>query len=291
MRDSEDRGKEDRALRNRAGGALGAARQQEILALISRGEIIAVNALAERFSVSQETVRRDIRALEEAGLLQRVHGGAMPTGTVDLAARRPVQERLGLGREAKLTAAQAALPLFRDGMNVFLGGSSTMLLLAEALARRSLTLTATTNMVDIATTLSANAGFEVTLLGGILKPATHTLTGVETIRALERRVFDLAVCGASAFDAVHGILGPSAWHAEIGDTLGRQARRLAYVIDASKFGRTDAHVVRPLGGIHAIATDKEPDTASRHACEKTGISLLVAAGDTRGDTAESANPA
>ncbi|WP_181832743.1 DeoR/GlpR family DNA-binding transcription regulator [Bosea caraganae] len=286
MRDSEDR-----ALRNRAGGALGAARQQEILSLIARGEIIAVNALSERFGVSQETVRRDIRALEEAGLLQRVHGGAMPTGTVDLAARRPVMERLGLGREAKQAAAQAALPLFRDGMHVFLGGSSTMLLLAELLAKRNHALTVTTNMVDIATVLAGNSACEVSLLGGILKPATHTLTGVETIRALERRVFDLAVCGASAFDPVHGILGPSAWHAEIGDTLGRQARRLAYVIDASKFGRSDAHVVRPVTEIHAIATNKEPDATCRSGCEAAGIMLLVAAAEAAEQAVEGASPA
>lgn len=270
MRDTEDR-----SLRNRAGGALGAARQQEILSLIARGEIIAVNALAERFGVSQETVRRDIRALQEAGLLQRVHGGAVPAGTVDLTSRRPVQERLGVSRDAKLAAAEAALPLLKDGMNVFLGGSSTMLLLAELLARRNLALTVTTNMIDIATTLAMNSAFEVSLLGGILKPTTHTLIGVETIRALERRVFDLALCGASACDAEHGILGPSAWHAEIGDALARRARRLAYVIDASKFGRSDAHVVRPLAEVHAIATDKEPAEAYRSACEAAGTALLV----------------
>jgi DeoR/GlpR family transcriptional regulator of sugar metabolism len=202
-----------------------------------------------------------------------------------------VQERLGLGREAKLAAAQAALPLFKDGMNVFLGGSSTMLLLAETLARRNLALSITTNMIDIATVLAANSGFEVSLLGGLLKPTTHTLTGVETIRALERRVFDLAVCGASAFDAVHGILGPSAWHAEIGDTLGRQARRLAYVIDASKFGRSDAHVVRPLAEIHALATDKVPDASCRGACDAAGISLLIAGAEVAGPMAEGAKPA
>lgn len=287
MRDSEDR-----ALRNRAGGALGAARQQDILSLISRGEIIAVNALAERFGVSQETVRRDIRALEEAGLLQRVHGGAMPTpGAVDLAARRPVVERLGLGRDAKMAAAQAALPLFQEGMNVFLGGSSTMLFLAEVLARRNLALSVTTNMVDIATVLAANDACEVSLLGGVLKPATHTLTGVETIRALERRVFDLAICGASAFDPVHGILGPSAWHAEIGETLSRQARRLAYVIDASKFGRSDAHVVRPIRAVHALATDREPEPACREACDAAGIMLLVAAPQAACATTEGATSA
>lgn len=145
--------------------------------------------------------------------------------------------------------------------------------------------------MDIATALAGSSACEVSLLGGILKPATHTLTGVETIRALERRVFDLALCGASAFDPVHGILGPGAWHAEIGDTLGRQARRLACVIDASKFGRSDAHVVRPVTGLHAIATEKEPDAACRSACDAAGIDLLIAAPDATDTAAEGGKPA
>src|SRR5262249_23763148 len=131
--------------RRRDGATLGAARQQHILAMISRGDIIAVGDLAHRFGVSQETIRRDIRTLAEAGGLRRVHGGAAPAGAVDLTARRPVAERLDVQRAAKTRAAQAALPLFADGMNVFLGGSSTMLLLGEALAQRGPALSVTTN--------------------------------------------------------------------------------------------------------------------------------------------------
>ena len=154
--------------RRRDGATLGAARQQRIIAMISHGDIIAVGDLALEFGVSPETIRRDIRALEEAGGLRRVHGGAAPAGAVDLTARRPVVERLGVEREAKTLAARAALPLFEDGMNVFLGGSSTMLLLAEALAQQGPALSVTTNMIDIATMLAANGRCKVTLLGGVV---------------------------------------------------------------------------------------------------------------------------
>lgn len=261
--------------RKREGAALGAARQQRILALISRGDIIAVGDLALQFGVSQETIRRDIRVLEEAGGLRRVHGGAAPMGAVDLSARRPVADRLGVQREAKTLAAQAALPLFEDGMNVFLGGSSTMLLLAEALARQGPALSISTNMIDIAMTLAAHGRSKITLLGGVVNAATRTLVGANMLEALDRQVFDLAVCGASAIDPVHGVLGPSEWHAAIGSVLAKRSRRLAFVADAAKFGRGDAHVVQPPSNIDVIATDRRPPADIDEAIAAAGISLFL----------------
>jgi DeoR/GlpR family transcriptional regulator of sugar metabolism len=263
--------------RRRDGATLGAARQQRIIAMISRGDIIAVGDLALQFGVSPETIRRDIRALEEAGGLRRVHGGAAPAGAVDLTARRPVVERLGVEREAKTLAARAALPLFEDGMNVFLGGSSTMLLLAEALVQQGPALSVTTNMIDIATMLAANGRCKVTLLGGVVNAATRTLTGANTLEALDRQVFDLAVCGASAIDPVHGVLGPSEWHAAIGAALAKRSRRLAFVADSGKFGRGDAYVVQPLGRIDTLATDRRPPPEIDEEIAAAGITLLVAA--------------
>ena len=259
----------------KAPARLGAARQQTILSLISRGDILAVGDRADRFGVSQETIRRDIRTLEEGGHLRRVHGGAAPAGPVDLTARRPVAERLEVEREAKTAAAEAALSLFEDGMNVFLGGSSTMLVLADALARSGLALSVTTNMIDIATTLAAAGRCKVTLLGGVLKATTHTLVGADMIDAIDQRVFDLAVCGASAIDPVHGCLGPSDWHAAIGAALARRSRRLAFVVDASKFDRSDAHVVLPLGRVHTIATDRLPPEPMVDALRQGGVALLL----------------
>ncbi len=256
---------------------LGAARQHSIRGMIARGDILTVGDLAQRFGVSQETIRRDMRALDEAGHLRRVHGGAAPPATVDLTARRPVSERLDVARAAKMLAATAAMPLFENGMNVFLGGSSTMLLLAEAIARSDRVLSVTTNMIDIATVLAGTGRCSVTLLGGVVKATTHTLVGPDVLRALEQRVFDLAVCGASAVDASHGFLGPSAWHAAIGAMLAQRARRVAFVVDAMKFGRIDAHVVLPFEAVDALAADLPPPPPVQAALDAAGITLHHAA--------------
>ncbi|WP_181592148.1 DeoR/GlpR family DNA-binding transcription regulator [Mesorhizobium atlanticum] len=262
----------------RGSARLGAARQQQILTLISNGDIIAVGDLAERFGVSQESIRRDIRALDQAGLLRRVHGGVAPMAPVDLTARRPVAERLELDRSAKMAAAEAALPLFQEGMNIFLGGSSTMLLLADALAGQGPALSVTTNMIDIATRLAVEVRFKVTLLGGVLKPTTRTLIGPDILNALDHQVFDLAVCGASSVDAVHGFLGPSEWHAAIGAKLTERARCLVVVADATKFNRSDAYVVLPLSRVAVLATDRAAPPDMAIALEEAGVRVLLPTG-------------
>lgn len=262
----------------RRAAQLSAARRQSILGLVSRGDIVAVGDLAGRLGVSLETIRRDMRALEGAGHLRRVHGGAAPVGPVgpvDLTARRPVEERLALSRDTKIAAARAALPAFETGMTVFLGGSSTMLLLAELLAGSDLALSVTTNMVDIATRLAEPGNCKVTLLGGILKPATRTLVGPDMLRALDRQLFDLAVCGASGVDPMHGFLGPSAWHAEIGAKLAERCRRLGFVVDGTKLGRSDAFVVQPLERVSFLATDVTPQAEFASAFDAAGIHVML----------------
>lgn len=258
-------------------GAIGAARQQSILSLIARGDVIAIGEFAERFGVSQETIRRDIRTLEEAGQLRRVHGGAAPMRATDLTARRPVAERLDVDRDAKIMAARAAMPLFEDDMNVFIGASSTMLFLAEELAKHDRRLTVTTNMIDVALIMGASPRCEVILLGGKFNPATRSIVGFETVRAIGQHLFDLAVLGCSGISAEHGVLSATAMHVEFAHIVGEHAHRLAFVADGGKFGRSDAYIVQNFAKIHAIATDREPAAEYREALSRAGVSLLLPA--------------
>lgn len=254
---------------------LGAERQRSILDAISRGEIVSVGGFAERFGVSHETIRRDIRGLEDAGRLRRIHGGAAPADNFDLTARRPVRERLNVDREAKLLAANAAMTLFEDDMNVFLGASSTMLLVAEELARRNMALTITTNMIDIAVAFADADRCSVHLLGGQVNQRTRSTGGVELMKALENRLFDLAVMGASALHPQFGVLGPSGLHAMIASSLCIHSTRHCFVAHSAKFGKRDAQVVRPIGQVDLIATDKRPAADMATPFETAGTRLLL----------------
>ncbi|GLS36531.1 D-beta-D-heptose 1-phosphate adenosyltransferase [Mesorhizobium tianshanense] len=262
----------------KGGANLGAARQQSILTLINQGDVVSVGEFATSFGVSPETIRRDIRALEEAGHLRRVHGGAAPKRTFDLTARRPVAERLEVDREGKILAAKAAMALFENDMNVFLGASSTMLLVAQELVRSDKRLTITTNMIDIATIVAASGRCTVTLLGGIVNPQTHTVGGHEVLKSLEDRLFDLTVMGTSAVSPVHGILGPTKYHNLLVTTLASRSHQTSFVMDSAKFGRRDAHLALPLSQVDFVATDSLPSGDIAAALEEAGVTVLLPEG-------------
>jgi DeoR/GlpR family transcriptional regulator of sugar metabolism len=259
----------------RGGPILSAERQRSILELINRGDIISVSEFAERFGVSQETIRRDIRSLGEAGHLRRVHGGAAPIRAFDLTARRPVVERLEVDRRAKQLAARAAMALFEDDMHVYLGASSTMLLVAEELARSEKALTITTNMIDIAVVTAASGRCTVTLLGGVVNPHTHAVGGLEMLKELEHRLFDLCVFGASAISPNHGVLGPTSRHHVLVTTLAGKSDRAAFVADNAKFRRRDAHVLLPLQAVDFVATDVPPPEPAAAALDQAGVTVLL----------------
>jgi DeoR/GlpR family transcriptional regulator of sugar metabolism len=259
----------------KGGPILGAERQRNILELVNRGDIISVGEFAERFGVSQETIRRDIRSLGEAGQLRRVHGGAAPLGAFDLTARRPVVERLEMERSAKQLAARAAIDLFEDDMHVYLGASSTMLLVAQELARSEKALTITTNMIDIAVVTAASGRCTVTLLGGVVNPHSRAVGGMEMLKDIEHRLFDLCVFGASAISPSHGVLGPTRRHNVLVTTLFERSDRAAFVVDNTKFGRRDAHVVLPLEAVDFVATDVPPPSPVAMALERANIAVLL----------------
>src|SRR3954454_12091848 len=108
-------------------------RQQAIAGLVAERGRLSVTAVAEQFGVTTETVRRDLALLERAGMVRRVHGGAVPAGALTLV-EPALGERHGTPREAKLKIAAAALDLLpaTDGSIILDGGSSTAAL-AEAL--------------------------------------------------------------------------------------------------------------------------------------------------------------
>lgn len=251
--------------RARNSAPISAARRQRILALLSRGDALAVGDLASRFNTSPETIRRDIRGLENEGLLKRVHGGILPVQTIDLTARRPIRERIDIDPDAKRLAAKAAVSLISDNMTVFLDGGSTLLFVAEALVASGKTVSVTTNMIKTAITLAASPTCTVSLLGGTVNPRNFAVGGHEVMRALEDRLFDMAVIGGSALNLDHGFLGPSRNHVELARVLALRSNSVTCVMDRGKIGRTDAHILLALDQVSAFATDGDlaPEDAEK----------------------------
>ncbi len=250
-------------------------RQQAIATLVTERGRLAVTAVAEQFGVTTETVRRDLALLERAGMLRRVHGGAVPAGALTLV-ETGLGERHGTRAEAKRAIAAAALDLLprRDGSVILDGGTSTAAL-AEVLPvdRR---LYVATNSVPIAARLSSSPGVTLHVLGGRVRGLTQTAVGDSTVRAMEDLRVDVAFLGANGITPGHGFSTPDEAEAATKRAMARSAQRVVVLADSSKLGRE--HLVRfaSVEAVDVLVTDRGADPGVVAELETTGIEVLVA---------------
>jgi DeoR family fructose operon transcriptional repressor len=243
-------------------------RQQAIAGLVTQRGRVAVTAVAEHFGVTTETVRRDLAVLERAGMLRRVHGGAVPAGTLTM-----TEPALG---EAKRRIAAAALSLLpgNHGSVIFDGGSTTAALAELVPGDRP--LVTVTNSVPIAARLAGSPGVELHLLGGRVRGITHTAVGESTVRALADLRTDVVFLGTNGISSGHGFSTPDAAEAAVKQAMARAGQRVVVLGDSSKIGRE--HLVRfaTVEDVDVLVTDDEADPAVVAELEFSGIEVLVA---------------
>jgi len=257
-------------------GALYPEERQHAIAMLAaeRGRV-SVTALAEEFGVTTETVRRDLAVLERAGRLRRVHGGAVPAGSLALA-EPGLAERSGARAEQKRKIAAAALDLLpATGGSILLDGGTTTAALADLLPpdRR---LLAVTHCVPVAARLSAAAGISLHLLGGRVRGVTQCAVGEHTVRALTDLRVDVAFLGANGITAGHGFTTPDEAEGSVKRAMVRAGQRVVVLADSSKLGRE--HLVRFAApeDVDVLVTDSEADARTVAALEGAGIEVVVA---------------
>jgi DeoR family fructose operon transcriptional repressor len=250
-------------------------RQQAMAAMVADRGRLAVTALAEEFGVTTETVRRDLAALERAGMLRRVHGGAVPAGALTLVEPGLI-ERHSSRSEQKRAIAAAALALLpgADG-SIVLDGGTTTAALAEILPtdRR---LLAVTSSVPIASRLSLIPGITLHVLGGRVRGITQCAVGESTMRALGDLRVDVAFLGANGITSGHGFTTPDEAEASVKRAMVRSGQRVVVLADSSKLGRE--HLVRfaAIEDVDVLVTDEAADPRMVTDLEKAGVEVVLA---------------
>ena len=135
------------------------ARRDLIAARLAEGQSVASVQLAAEFGVSEDAIRRDLRALAAEGLCRRVYGGALPLAV------RPMSARLGEGVNAKRALAGRAAALVARGELIFLDAGSTHVALVDALPE-DFGLTVATNSVDVAAAVLGRQDIDLLMIGG-----------------------------------------------------------------------------------------------------------------------------
>ena len=248
-------------------------RQQAIAEQVVRQGRVSVTDLAEVYDVTTETVRRDLSALERAGLLRRVHGGAVPLRAVTEAglserdeSNADVKERIARAAAGLLPPVQATLAL---------DAGSTVGRLAAHLPRDR-RLTVFTHALPVASRLVAQAHVELHLLPGRVRATTVAAVGTETVAALERLRVDLAFVGTNGLAVGHGLSTPDVEEAGTKSALVACARQVVVLADADKVGQE--HVVRfaELGVVDTLVTDDRIADRDVTALQAVGMEVVVA---------------
>lgn len=253
---------------------LAASRHREILDLLAEEKEIQVSLLSERLDVSPETIRRDLRLLEESGKLQRVHGGAvLLRGKEEL----PYLTRIETLRSEKERMAEILLDRldYEAGSLIFMGGGSTTLPLARKLAHLP-PARFVTNTIDVAYALAGPGQHEVTITGGQIKSDHELLVGFDMLNAVRGRVFDLVITGTNAIDPVLGFLEHEEAEAKLHQVLDEHSRRYIILADHTKFGRSASFAALPLGAIDLLVTDRQLEESMARAFKRADVPAVWA---------------
>ncbi len=244
-------------------------RHQEIMATLHGAGRVDVADIAAALEVSEETIRRDMKLLEQQGLLRRIYGGAvLPRLDQD----RPLLERGKLNSREKAKVGQLAQHLVRDGMSLFIDSGTTTLVLARLLAGRNITVT--TNSINVALALGSGPT-RVSVTPGALRFKDNALVGYETIAYARRFFFDIAFMGISAVDIDHGWMDYEEHESVLRRALKGQARKSVLLVDSRKFGRQANLYTFGLNEPLTVVTDQKPPAPFMEVFTRHDVELIT----------------
>jgi len=230
---------------------------------------VSATQLSAQLGVTVQTIRRDIRQLCDAGLLERTHGGAvLPSGTRNIA----YDDRRALNRDAKQRIAARAAMLIPDNASLFLNIGTTTEALARAL-RQHRNLKVVTNNLNVATTLMDVPNCEVVVAGGQLRPSDGGLVGDLAEIAIARFKVDIAVIGTSAIDSDGDLLDFDAEEVRVSQAIIAASRKTMVIADKAKFSRKAPVRIGSLADVDHFVTDGIPSERLTNACADWGTKV------------------
>ncbi|MGW0598571.1 DeoR/GlpR family DNA-binding transcription regulator [Streptomyces sp. NPDC002776] len=248
-------------------------RQQEILRIARDGGRVDVLSLAEEFQVTAETIRRDLKALGRAGLLRRVHGGAIPVGRLDF--EPDLAERESTAADEKDRIAKAALAELPAEGTMILDAGTTVARLAGAVPLEA-SLTVVTHSLPIAARLADHPGIQLHLVGGRVRHRTRAAVDAWALRAYGEIRADVLFVAANGFSAEHGLTTPDLAEAAVKRAAVAAARRVVLLADSAKHGQEHFARFGDLSDVDLLITDSglSPDDAA--AIERGGTEVVRA---------------
>lgn len=248
---------------------LSGQRKQQILAILAAEKQVMSGELSQRFGVSEDSIRRDLRELAAEGLLQRVHGGALPVS----AAIAPLETRKSVQKESKQRIAQKAVRLIQPGQVVFIDGGTTTGELVRLLPK-DLAFTAITHSPNIALALVDYPLIEVIIIGGQLYRHSVVAVGASVLEAIARINADLFFMGVTGVHETAGLTTGNYEEAGVKRAIAARAAETVVMVSAEKLNSASAFAIGDLTLASMLIFDGKPDDNLFKLLQKKHIDTL-----------------
>mgnify|MGYP004703087795 CR=1 FL=1 len=251
-------------------------RRNRILEYLLAGRAITVKELCQLLEASEATIRRDLALLEEEGMLERTHGGAMPGSTAKVNREESFSQKESQLRVQKRAIARKAFALLSDHDSVILDAGTTTFELARLIGRSDLKITVITNSTILASELSCNPHLDLITLGGKVRLNTQASVGSMTINNLRQFSAGKAFVATNGISLDNGLTTPDLEEAAVKHTMLSVAGERYILADHTKFERAALCQIAPLSMVDAIITDQEIDRIVAESYEKREVRLILA---------------
>ena len=253
-------------------------RQQSIAARVMTQGRASVAELAQTYDVTTETVRRDLAVLDRAGVLRRVHGGAVPMRALHLV-EPSIDERESTRVGHKQAIARAAAEFLPQAGAAVLFDAGTTTARVAALLPADRDVLVVTNSVPVAARVAALGTVPLHLLGGRVRGITQAAVGENAVRTLESLRVDIAFIGTNGITVRHGLSTPDPEEAAVKRAMVECANFVVVLADSSKIGREDLVSFAPIDSVDVLVTDSEITADDYARFTEHGLDIVVAQGD------------
>lgn len=244
-------------------------RFQYILDKLSEDQKVTLKTLSKDLSVSEYTVRRDLKELTDKGLLKAVRGGAIPHSPTP----HHFLDRLNYKSDEKKIIAEKAAGLLRNGQVVVFDGGTTALAIASILPA-DLQITVVTNSFPVVSVLESHPNIEVLFAGGRLNKTAFAAIGHDTIRFIRNIRADIYFMGICS---IHPTIGVTTIHyeeSEVKKAIVEVSKQVIALTPHERINTAEAFFICPLTSIDTIITDEEGIAATSESFKDTGITVI-----------------
>lgn len=228
------------------------ARRNKIKELILEKKSVTVAELTDLFHVTEETIRRDLKQLEDGGFLHRTYGGAYISNGVQNDVDIKIREDVHV--EGKKKIARLCLPFIKNGDSIFLDASTTSLMIATMIADQHLTVV--TNAIKVVNTLIDKSNINLVIIGGTLSRKSHSNLGPNAEANLSNYFFDSAFISCRSASIQHGITDANEQQAVIRKIAAEHAINVFLVTDHTKLDKTSFASICDFGLIGTLIVDE-----------------------------------